>query len=329
MTSLCQACEQRPSLIDERSDDPNEPYRVCEGCHERLLKRALRPLEWFNLAKRHGRSKFLLHADFYDDDGEASQPDEDVERPELFPAPTLSQSETSASTLLDYSATRWHLDEQVIDAWRKLPPENVLACIAERFDHTRNLLIRTIILEVAALLRADARMFVRHAWSVYPDCGYFWQLAAATAACLPEEEGFSMVTGALEAMPEQERRQKFIALSHFRSTKSLDWIERHAAQPTVDAWGHLAAASRLNWPKVNKWLKSGRPLNLIAVDALLGLADPRTSFLQKSRPSLEDPPSEQELRDALQTLMKVDSALRIKQRADGLLMHIPALTRSY
>ncbi len=289
------------------------------------MSRSLRPLEWFNLAKRHGWAKYLLHDNFYDDNGEAAQPEADVEEADLYPAPTLSQSETEPSALLDYSVTRWSLDGEVFAAWLRLPPASVLSCITERFDGTRNPSVRAVVLEVVALLRAEGRAFVRHAWDVYPDCGSFWSLAAATAACFPEEEGFPLVTGALEAMSENERRRLFGALAHFRSTRSLDWIEAHASGPTVDAWGYLAAASSFDWPKVDKWLKAGRPLSLIAVDALLAIANPRTPFLRQIRPFLVNPPAERDLRNAIEALMKADPVVRVMQRAGALLEHVPTL----
>jgi hypothetical protein len=80
-------------------DDPDEPYLVCQQCHDRLMSRSLRPLECYNLAKRHGWAKFLLHDDFYDD-GEASQPEEDVDEAEQYPAPTLKQDQQSPDALL-------------------------------------------------------------------------------------------------------------------------------------------------------------------------------------------------------------------------------------
>ena len=325
MTRICQACERRLSSIEEECDDPNQPYMVCDECHTRLMSCSLRPLEWFNLAKRHGWANYLLHDDFYEDNGEATQPEEDVEASEVFPAPTLKHSETEPSTLLDYTVTRWKLEDEVVTAWLRLTPANVLSCIEERYDGTRNPSVRSTILEVAALLRAQGQTFVRHAWDAYRDCGSFWSLAQATAACLPEEEGFPLVAGALEAMPEKKRRQLFGALAHFNSTRGLDWIEHHASEPTIDAWGYLAAASNLHWPKVDEWLKAGRPLSLIAVDALLAIANPRTPLLRKLRPVLVDPPAEQDLRKAIEALMKSDPVVRVAQRAGALLEHVPAL----
>jgi hypothetical protein len=67
MSQPCQACETAVAEIVETCDDEHEPYHVCASCHGRLLARALRPLEWYNLAKRHGWFTYLLHDDFYDE----------------------------------------------------------------------------------------------------------------------------------------------------------------------------------------------------------------------------------------------------------------------
>ena len=305
-------------------DDPDEPYLVCQQCHVRLMSRSLRPLEWFNLAKRHGWAKFLLHDDFYDDDGEASQPEANVDRADVYPVPTLKQVQQSPDLLLDYSVTRWQLDDELRAAWLRLPAEGVLACLSDHFEGTRNLSVRSVVLQVAALIGTEGAPVTRRAWRASPDCGSFWSLAEATAACLPIDEGFKLVVDALNAMPEKERRQLFGALAHFRSPMALDWIEVHASEPTVDAWGYLAAASGFSWSKANAWFSAGRPLSLIAIDALLAIARPRTPFLRRIRPALASPPSEQALRNAIETLMQTDPVPRVMQRAAELLELAPA-----
>lgn len=91
--------------IVERCDDEDSPYRLCAACHDRLMARALRPIEWYNLAKRHSWSRHLLHDDFYDEDGTATQPVQDVVDAASRPAPRLLEVAGDAETLLDYSGT--------------------------------------------------------------------------------------------------------------------------------------------------------------------------------------------------------------------------------
>src|SRR6185295_2208136 len=87
--SSCEACKaaQVQSIVE--SDDPTSPFAVCSACAHRLRTFSLRPLEWYNLVCSHSPYEFLLHDDFFDDDGTACQPEEDVVDAELFPAPTL------------------------------------------------------------------------------------------------------------------------------------------------------------------------------------------------------------------------------------------------
>jgi hypothetical protein len=103
MTSVCEVCETAASDATEPSGDEAAPYHLCSACHRRLLARALRPIEWYNLAKRHGWWQYLLHDDFYDDDGAASQPECDVESPNLYPEPALDAVANDPEAPLDPS----------------------------------------------------------------------------------------------------------------------------------------------------------------------------------------------------------------------------------
>ena len=67
----CEACRHAPATERITHDDPVHPYAVCDPCARRLMSLALRPREWLHLAALHGANKFLLHDDFYDDDGTA------------------------------------------------------------------------------------------------------------------------------------------------------------------------------------------------------------------------------------------------------------------
>src|SRR5262245_55224784 len=102
MIQTCQACERAEGEIVEPRDDAQDPYLLCAPCHRRLHARALRPLEWYNLAKRHGWHPYLLHDDFYDEEGTAHQPDGDVDNAHDYPAPALADVRHDAELLLDY-----------------------------------------------------------------------------------------------------------------------------------------------------------------------------------------------------------------------------------
>lgn len=325
MSSLCEACESCSAAVVEPADDEDAPYLVCEACHRRLMARSLRPLEWFNLAKRHGWAQFLLHDDFYDEDGTATQPEEDVEKSELYPAPTLAAACSTAESLLDYAVTRWQFEPELAERWLRLPQEEVLRTLNSRFEASRNRDVRSVVLTVASVVGTTAEALVRRAWADYPDRIVFWALVQASAACLPFEDGFARTEAALAEMPERTRRESFSALANFRSPRALQWIESNAAEPTVEAWGRLAAASAFSWPKAEEWLVAGRPLSLIAIDALLAITDPQTRFLREHRPALGSPASVSRMRTVLEAVAAADPVPRVKQRIGSLLDRLPTL----
>lgn len=88
------------------------PYRLCGKCHQRLTERALRPREWYNLAVLYGPYRFLLHDNFYDDDGIAEQPEE--EHFSISPednVPQLQDVVNDLPRLIDYCTLKWYRDE--------------------------------------------------------------------------------------------------------------------------------------------------------------------------------------------------------------------------
>ena len=324
----CEACEVTGAEVVESCDDPSQPYRLCCACHRRLVSRALRPIEWYNLTKRHGWTKFLLHDDFYDDDGTATQPEVDVVDAPARPAPRLSQVCGSGDSLLSFSITRWHFDSSLVEAWRALPREAILASISTRFSESRNSEVRCVCLKVAAVSLGDVGSeFVRYAWGEYPDIDLI-ALAEASAHCLPFREGFDRVTTALSSLNGKEKQDTKFALSYFRSAEALDWIEREIAPPITENWGYLAAASQLSWARVVAWLESGRPLSLVAIDALRAIAQPMTPFLREIKPGLENPPSLEVFREVVSEYMRRDPVPRVQQRGGDLVARGETLTKN-
>lgn len=286
--------------------------------------RALRPIEWYNLAKRHGWYQHLLHDDFYDENGTADQPAEDVERPSEFPAPVLEVVAADPSRLLDYSITRWHFTEDLETAWAALDPSDTLATLSERFAATRNAGIRARILEVcASTLRDSAADFVRYAWGDYPESVPLWSLATASAACLPFREGFDRVVVALDALPPNRKRESMFCLGTFHSTDALDWIERHVFPPATDAWGSLASVSSFPWPRAERWLSQGRPLSHVALATLEAIIRPRPKGAYI--PHLLQPPTEHTMREILSAYTARDPVPRVQNGIRHILAHASLL----
>lgn len=68
----CQSCKKEVSNIIEMKDDVL--FKICHNCIFLLVTCSLEPEQWKNLVVFHGETPFYLHSDFYDDDGNALQP---------------------------------------------------------------------------------------------------------------------------------------------------------------------------------------------------------------------------------------------------------------
>lgn len=324
----CEACEKSVVEIIEPCDDPVEPYRVCGACHKRLLARALRPLEWYNLAKRHGWYQFLLHDDFYDEEGRADQAEIEVDEPEKYFAPSITTAKAASDELLDYSITRWSLSSDLVDAWNAHPKHEVLAALEKRFCATKNAGVRACVLEVAALCLGDyAAEFVRSAWHYYPDNLGLGSLAQASARCLPQTEGYGRVIEALDALGVREKRDLMYTLGYFRSAETLDWIEGNIVEPVTDSWGYLAASSAVDWSRLERWLLCGRPLSLVAIDTLRAIQHMPIKRLKERQVQLASPPSKAQLQEILETYASRDPVPRVRQRVDSIIENYELLNR--
>jgi hypothetical protein len=268
ITDLCEACKRNEINVVETSDDPNQPYKLCNQCHERLLKYSLRPIEWYNLAAVHSPNKFLLHDDFYEEDGEACQPEEDVFVTKKEKAPTLRAVRNDLESLLDFSITRWFLENDIIDALKKHDTQETLISVKSRFYGTENDEVKSRMLEIVAdVLGASASVWVRELWENY-DEKFLYPISWATASSLPAEEGLSNIFDKLKLESEKELPiAAFTCLYRFRSNNILDWIES-TCSIFNDNWGRLAAVCFPTWERMKSWINKGRPLSLIALDTM-------------------------------------------------------------
>jgi len=265
----CEACQMRPIQIVDDFGDSIQPYRLCPDCYQRLIMFSLRPREWYNLAVIHSPNPYYLHDDFYDEDGSAAQPEEEVVSPALYPAPSLEEAAYHLEDLLDYAMTRWFLEEAVIQALQAYNQEKLLHSVAERFSSTINHGIKARLLQITAhVLGANASEWVREQW-VHYDKELLSSLSEAAVYCLSPEEGFALITERLNYIEgNQLPITAFSCLHHFRSPLVLNWIEKKVTT-FHESWGRLAALSKPTWSRMKVWLEQGRPLSLLALEAMV------------------------------------------------------------
>jgi hypothetical protein len=327
MPAKCEACEEAIVTVEEPNGE-GKPFRVCLACHSRLLGLALRPVEWFNLAKRHGVGAFLLHDDFYADNGTAYQAQREVDSPEQHPAPTLSTVCDDPDALLDFTITQGQFTAEVALAWQALDHTAVLMAIKRRYRSTDLVELQAVVLEIAACsLGERGRDFVLAALKNFSDPCLLGPLAQASVTCLTFDDGFGRVVDALSRMDENSRRDSMYALFYFHTDGTLDWIESNVSSPVSEDWGRLAAASLFTWKRAVSWLNKGRLVSLVALDALEAIVRPQSLLLREYGPELVDKPSRAVFEEALKEYVHRDSVPRVKKTVEFLLENSSDLTQ--
>lgn len=313
----CQACRVRPVEVIEKCDDEMQPYELCKECHKRLLSYSLRPIEWYNLASIHTYNKFLLHDDFYEDNGEATQPEEAVEDADEYKAPCIDIIDNDIELLLDYCIAKWWLGEDMITCLKKHNPQALLESIHCRFNKSENYYVKDRLYEIAAKsLGSFCREWIRERWDLY-NGEHLITLSEAAYYCLPFDEGYYIVKSALENIPENKLPHlAFCCLYLFRTSLNLEWIETKVNSPVKDSWGRLAAASNPPWEKLNEWINRGRPYSFVAIDTLVKLIPhPGESVLSRltPKPVLVNPSPVDSMTQVLREYVEKDRVPRVRQ----------------
>lgn len=314
---MCQACLTAP-VEQEIAETEGEPFRVCSACALRLQNLALRPIEWYRLAALHGPLTALLHDDFYDQDGRADQNRMPVEHATLFSAPTLRMVSANLASLLDYAMTRWHLDDAVVAALRMHPANAVLSSISDLAESRPTEWVESRCYEIAArVLGPVAGEWLASRWETGTTPRTLFAFLEAAASCLPRDDTVPRALEAVERASERDLSSWAMALAWFRSELVLDWMEERVRSPVSDRWGQLAACSGFTWSTATRWLAAGRPLSLVAIDALATIMRPnapgRAPTLADLVGNMPDAPARSEILNRLREHALNDPVPRITQ----------------
>ncbi|NDV66696.1 hypothetical protein [Bacteroides sp. 224] len=245
------------------------PYQLCRSCCERLKNMALRPLELFNLAAIHSHTGYL-HDDFYDyDTGEACQPETDVVDADKYPFPTFEEVKNNLPRLIDYSFVQYFTEDNVICQLKQFNKAEILEIIDCKVAYNHSIAYKAYEI-VAKVVGRAAEEWTKTQWQNREEGAGINEYAELIAASLPSDDAFRLITTELATLNDSDFANSISALLYMKSEKTLDWIENQTGKMKNigQDWGQLAASSQFSWQRCAKWLKAGRPLSLIALDAL-------------------------------------------------------------
>lgn len=325
--NICESCRTRPVEQLELPTEGQQPYRLCTECHNRLINYALRPLEFFNLVAVHGHG-YYLHDDFYDyDTGEATQPEIDVEEAENFPFPVLHTIQTDPEKVVDYACVQYFTSDEVLELLKGFDRKVILDYLIYKVDCNRAMNYKAYEI-TAKVLGPYAADWIRGQWRERKE-GELLIFAPALAACLPFDEAFSIVTEQVEQSDNRSFTDNIGALLYFESNQTLRWIERVKERivNVSDSWGTLAAASKFDWQTARNWLVSGRPLSLIALDALIycttvGERLNQALWLREHPPTLVNAAKPDVIANVLTVYLEKDSVPRTKNAVNKIISNL-------
>ena len=134
-----------------------------------------------------------------------------------------------------------------------------------------------------------------------------------------KDEAFIIISKEIDNCEDKHLNEYITALNFIRNNKVLDWIEKNINRTTNIGlnWGHLTASSYLSWDRASKWLASGRPLSLVALDAIMFCTTVeerlnRSLWMRQIQPKLIDNPKPEILAARLQQHLQTDNTHRTK-----------------
>ena len=334
----CESCKIEPieltipvnaGLENGIWDDANNEseYKLCKSCSHRLENLALRPLEYFNLAAIHG-SSFHLHDDFYDyENGEACQPNIEVTEVDKFKFPEFKEIKNNLNKLIDFAFVQFYTDEYVLDQLRLFDKKEMLEIIKNKVKYNRSINYKAY--EIAGkVAKSESYQWIKEEWASRQK-NELQIFAEAICNSFKSEEAYDLITRDLESKDDKYLRENISALIYLQSSQVLNWIEK--VQDKIinvsSQWGQLAASSSFNWDRATSWLESGRPLSLIALDAISlcttkGKRLNQSLWMRKLNPTLVDSPKPELIAAKLKEYESRDNVPRTRNAINRILINI-------
>jgi hypothetical protein len=318
----CEACQKKEVDIIDTDRESAIPYKLCKDCHTRLINLALRPLEYFNLVAKHGH-EYELHDDFYDNDGNACQPKIPVENDEALAFPKLPELKGNLQGLLDFATVKWSYPDEVTGYLQRFNKNEILRELDIRLSYNPQLLERFLDI-VSSVMKTEAR-----GWVIFQYKNYVGNspliFSKALAECLPFSEGFEIVKNILDTVDSSKLHASVWALNYFHSPQILTWFEENKDRiiNISTNYGDVCAANQFDWNTAKRWLKMGRPLSLIALDAIFACGTTedkvnRNFFLRQNPPRLLNPDTVENMNQILDDYLKTDNVHRTRVTVEAI-----------
>lgn len=146
---------------------------------------------------------------------------------------------------------------------------------------------------------------------------------------LPDTQAFKVVVRCLSRVPRKDLPEiAFWMLNPFHTSLTLDWIESHIDEVVSPwHWSWLSTLSGFSWSRAESWLNCGRPLSLVALDALANMDGASESpIVQRANPKLVNPVPFDQAARVLSDYLAKDRVPRVERVVESILKRWSLIT---
>ena len=155
----------------------------------------------------------------------------------------------------------------------------------------------------------------------YEKVDKFIEFAIEISETKSKEEVFEILTSEIEKVDDIYLNEYISALNYIQYEKVLNWIEENKSKiKNISlSWGQLAASSNFDWNYANKWISQGRPLSLIALDALVFCTtknerENQSPWMRTLNPKLKNSENLEIIANKLNEYSKIDNVPRVRNK---------------
>ena len=211
---------------------------------------------------------------------------------------------------------------RLVEELLHVPHDQLLAAIDKSYDPESVAVQENIFRVCKDVLGDSAEPWLRESRHLAVQNFAFGAYCSALNACIPDG-GFEIATCKLRN--EQAHQLAYFAhdlLEFDDRSKIIDWIEKTLVSNGLSVkteWGQLAALAGIPWRTITRWLSHGKPLNLVALDAIVawltGSVDFRRAWLNRLTPMVIDAPERSEIRRRVVDHAEREATPRIEKTA--------------
>lgn len=311
---ICDSCE----LDTATCKWEDLPVSLCEACKNLLENTALRPDMWFRLARIIGPNHYILHDDFYNEDGYPYAPEVKIDNNE-YKKYIIQRGGPYAdeSDFINDILTRYLVNEEEIIISKSLNPSILFKLAAKEISETDVEEFRYTAYQIMGILPSTDQInkFIHERWE--KDKNEYWgAIARCAIRHLPESEALNLIRSSLLKEEWQYPNDCLEVLTGFQSKDAIlifSEVVAHRKLALAQNLGAYLRACNPQWSIIKKFIKSGRPMSLPAIDCLWVEDSPQYNRYFSRRKLTPINVDKTELTEILVEYLKQDSVPRVKK----------------